>query len=1060
MSTRLTTLVAMLVFAGPAYAQDSSATRVLDDFENISGWVPQPSDGVALAIRQGDGFRGRGMRLDFDFKGGGGYAVARKAFPVGLPLNYEFAFRIRGLAKPNNLEFKLVDPSGDNVWWNNQRNFVFPATWKQVRLKQRHIEFAWGPSGPGPMARVAAIEIAITAGSGGKGSVWIDELTLTPLEVVKPYELTPAASASSDASGHDAALALDGDSTTTWRSGNTGAPQWLALDFLANREYGGLILDWEPGAHATSYAIETSADGRRWESAYSVSRGNGGRDYIFLPETESRHVRLRLRAGAGRTYALRDIAVQPLAWSASRNAFFESVARDAPRGSFPKYLSGEQSYWTVIGVNGDTREGLINEEGAIESGLSRFSIEPFLQDSGRLTTWNDVTTRQSLEKGYLPIPSVEWTAAGRTLVVTTFAKGQPGASAILARYRVSNTSTAPMRTTLVLAVRPFQVNPSWQFLNAPGGSTPIRSLSYAAGVVRVNGQRAVIALTPPASFRAVTFDQGGLTALLSAPRTAHTTRVTDAFEHASGVLAYPLHIPAGASRDVFVELPLHAATPPRSPLPTAAAARVYGERALAANIALWDAALGRASIELPASGIRIARTLRSTLAYILINRDGPSIQPGSRSYERSWIRDGSLTSAALLRMGHPEEVREFIEWYAPFQYPDGKVPCCVDTRGADPVPENDSHGQLIFLIMEYYRYTHDRALLERMWPHVERAVAYMDSLRQLRRTEAYRTPEKLPYFGLVPQSISHEGYSAKPMHSYWDDAFVLKGLKDATDIAGVLGKNEARTRFAAIRDEFQRDLMASYRRAMTLHGIDYLPGAVELGDFDATSTTVSVSPLGALGVLPDTALRRTFQKYYENFVARRDGRTPWEGYTPYELRVVGTFVRLGWKDRAHELLDWFFQHQRPPEWNHWAEVVWNDPKTPKFIGDMPHTWVGSDFIRSVTDMFAYERESDTALVIGAGIRDAWVRESPGIAVRGLPTYYGALDYAMTAESSGPESVRVRISGSLRVPPGGIVVQSPYPRPLREALLDGARVAPNSAGEIVLRRVPADLTLRY
>ena len=54
------------------------------------------------------------------------------------------------------------------------------------------------------------------------------------------------------------------------------------------------------------------------------------------------------------------------------------------------------------------------------------------------------------------------------------------------------------------------------------------------------------------------------------------------------------------------------------------------------------------------------------------------------------------------------------------------MPCCVDDRGADPVPENDSHGELIFNIAELYRYTGDRALLEAMWPHVEGAVAYME----------------------------------------------------------------------------------------------------------------------------------------------------------------------------------------------------------------------------------------------------------------------------------------------------------------------------------------------
>ena len=29
---------------------------------------------------------------------------------------------------------------------------------------------------------------------------------------------------------------------------------------------------------------------------------------------------------------------------------------------------------------------------------------------------------------------------------------------------------------------------------------------------------------------------------------------------------------------------------------------------------------------------------------------------------------------------------------------------------------------------------------------------------------------------------------------------------------------------------------------------------------------------------------------------------------------------------------------------------------PQFLGDLPHTWVGSDFVRSVLDMLAYERE--------------------------------------------------------------------------------------------------------
>jgi len=413
-------------------------------------------------------------------------------------------------------------------------------------------------------------------------------------------------------------------------------------------------------------------------------------------------------------------------------------------------------------------------------------------------------------------------------------------------------------------------------------------------------------------------------------------------------------------------------------------------------------------------------------------------------------------SVALLRTGYPEPVRAFAEWYAGFQQPDGSVPCCVDRRGADPVPENDSHGELIFLIMSYYRYTHDRRFLKQMWPHIARASAYIGTLRAERMTPQYAAPEKRAYYGLLPQSISHEGYSAKPMHSYWDDFFALRGLVDAADAATALGLTEEARRLAAQRDDFRRDIMASIGLAMKAHDIDFIPGSVELGDFDAASTAIAVSPVGELAHLPDTALRRTFERYWEG-ASRRPDSTTWKAYTPYETRMIGTFVRLGWRDRAHQLLAQFLRDRRPPAWNEWAEVVWRDPSSPNFIGDMPHAWVGAEYIRSIMDCFAYERASDSALVVGAGVPATWVDQAPGVVARRVPTVHGPLDLTMRGDG---RSVRVRLGGGLTVPPGGVVVVSPYDRPVRRATLDGAAARLTQAGEVVVRRLPATVTLWY
>ena len=130
-----------------------------------------------------------------------------------------------------------------------------------------------------------------------------------------------------------------------------------------------------------------------------------------------------------------------------------------------------------------------------------------------------------------------------------------------------------------------------------------------------------------------------------------------------------------------------------------------------------------------------------------------------------------------------------------------------------------------------------------------KAVAYMDSLRHQRMTAQYSVGANKPFFGLLPESISHEGYSAKPMHSYWDDFFALRGFKDAAFIAKELGKPEA-TAYAAMRNSFRANLFESIRQVVIARKIDFIPGSVELADFDPTSTTIAVSPGGEAGRLP------------------------------------------------------------------------------------------------------------------------------------------------------------------------------------------------------------------
>ena len=256
----------------------------------------------------------------------------------------------------------------------------------------------------------------------------------------------------------------------------------------------------------------------------------------------------------------------------------------------------------------------------------------------------------------------------------------------------------------------------------------------------------------------------------------------------------------------------------------------------------------------------------------------------------------------------------------------------------------------------------------------------------------------------------------------------------------------------ARRPSSARDFQASVRAAAQTHGIAYVPGAADLGDFDATSTTIALAPAGEEHNVPDDLLQETFERYWRNFTDRRDGKESWDAYTPYELRVVGTFVRLGWRERAHELLDYFFKDQRPAAWNQWAEVVGREPRQPRFIGDMPHAWIASDYIRSALDMFAYERQSDNALVLAAGISSDWFK-GPGFAAKNLRTPYGSLN--MSFRRRGTDLV-VSLDGNAR-PPGGFFLPSPWSQPPNARRLDGRPLAWQN-GELHIESLPVEILI--
>ena len=693
---------------------------------------------------------------------------------------------------------------------------------------------------------LGAIEITVTAASGGRGRVWIDELAL---DVLPPPGAAPAPLAE-------------------WRSApGSGEEQTVRLDLGGRREIGGISLFWDADDYARLYDVEMSDDGTRWRLARSIKGGRGGRAWIFLPDTDAAFVRLRLHESArGRGYALRQLRAEPPEIADSPTKFLEAVAKEAPRGRWPRSLVGEQIYWTLVGVDGGSEKGLLSEDGALETGRGEYSVEPFLRAGGRFLGWAEASQiEHSLEEGDLPIPSVRRTyAGGLSLTVTAYADGSPDSSTMHARYRVENSGPAPVTAALYLALRPVQVNPPWQFLSTQGGAAPIRQVRWDADrrAVVVEDAHAGRGFDPRDRVRRLELRRG------------RDRRATRRGRHAE-VGAMP-PIPTGsppprwrstsrflreARSDVIIAVPLSASATSGTP--------ASFEEGLSAAARDWRAKLSRVVVTVPPEAEPVARAARSNLAWILINREGPRIRPGSRSYARSWIRDGSLTSVALMRLGHAEDAGAFLRWFAPYQFESGMVPCCVDAPRRGPRARERQPRRAHLPRGVVLPATRATALLWRPSGRTSsKAADYIDALRRQRRTDEYRTGEKRLYFGLLPESISHEGYSSQPVHSYWDDFFGIRGLADAAWLARALGKADEARRFAASEAEMRADVLASIRAVIAEKKLDFIPGSADLGDFDATSTTIALDPGEEQSRLPAVELARTFEIYWERFQKR------------------------------------------------------------------------------------------------------------------------------------------------------------------------------------------------
>lgn len=188
--------------------------------------------------------------------------------------------------------------------------------------------------------------------------------------------------------------------------------------------------------------------------------------------------------------------------------------------------------------------------------------------------------------------------------------------------------------------------------------------------------------------------------------------------------------------------------------------------------------------------------------------------------------------------------------------------------------------------------------------------------------------------------------------------------------------------------DFSTSVKESIEKTIAWKSLDYIPVDADKGTPDPTSMAIALFPTEARSVLPADVLDRTFRDYYR-MVKERDGGPEPYAYTPYELRNILALTTLGYRKEAFDLHEILFEGRRPANWNQFAEVVHSDRRKGAYIGDMPHTWVGSDYVNAVRGLIVMEEDQNKTLNLLFGTPRQWLVNN-GISLSDFPTHFGNL----------------------------------------------------------------------
>lgn len=426
----------------------------------------------------------------------------------------------------------------------------------------------------------------------------------------------------------------------------------------------------------------------------------------------------------------------------------------------------------------------------------------------------------------------------------------------------------------------------------------------------------------------------------------------------------------------------------------------------------WEQVLGK-GMDIQTPEDKANDTFKASLIYDLIARNkigNDYVQTvNDFHYHAFWLRDASFIANMYDLTGYPDYARQVLDFFAPHQNPDGNF---LSQSG-----QYDGVGQVLWSYGQHYALTHDRAFADKVFPSVERAVAWIQQARQ-------SDPQHLLPSATPGDDEAITGHITG--HNIWG----LDGIQNAILLARATGHTQQAAQFQKEYDDYHAAVMRAFERVASrtggyiTAGLDDQPGQ----DWDNMLTLYPEQVLPPGNPMVKATLDATRAKYKEGIMTYGDGQFlhDYIGFSNTEDELVLGDQRLAVQDLYAELLHTSSTHAGfETSIVPWGDRDFHDNLT-------PHGWYAARLRITMRNMFVREQGNDLHLL--SAISPAWIFPGSKIQADRVPTSFGTVDLSLNVLSS--TSAVLNLHDAFRDSPSHVVLHLPWFLETSKIVADG------------------------